>query len=123
MAKHGDKWGNWQYDARKLYLDYVPEDYNIRLQKQGLAGQVFSWVRQVRPKTWASPYDLQDLLRAYKDLFESDAKFQNAFKREIEPRKDRWIAFCNEMAVLIQTSPQGSEWGLRLQAIYDTFRA
>jgi hypothetical protein len=122
VVKHGHTWGSWRFDEKRLYLDYVPTDYNIYLDRVNLVLQVFTSIRQIKTKPWGSPFELENLLRAYANIFASSSKFQKAFKQEIAPRQDQWNTFLKETVVLIRT-PDAADWNLKLEEIYKKFHA
>jgi hypothetical protein len=120
--KHGHRWGNWQFDEKRLYLDHIPTNYNISLHPRNLVVQIFHSVRQIRQKTWGSPPELHDLLRAYAEIFESNTKFRNAFQKGIVTRQDSWKAFCKDTAALInQPTLWSPEWNTKLEEIRKRF--
>jgi hypothetical protein len=122
--QHHHRWGNWQFDERKLYLDYVPHGYNIPLQTTNLFGQILNSVRSIKTKSWGTQSELLDLLSAYRDVFHSNARFKQSFDQEITQKHIRWLAALNEVATLIRTGPSGQgEWQQCLEVIRSDFDA
>ncbi len=66
VAKSGTRWGNWQYDADRLVLDYVGKDgkYEIDLETCNDAWRIVNWVLQVASKNWVTPEDIGNLVLA-----------------------------------------------------------
>jgi hypothetical protein len=122
VTEHGHRWGNWQFDGKRLYLDHIPTNYNICLHPGNLVVQIVESIRQIRATAWGSPPDLHNLLRAYAEILESNTRFRNAFQKEIVTRQDRWKAFCEETATLINQTMLGtSEWNAKLEEIHKKF--
>jgi hypothetical protein len=66
-------WGNWHFDPGSLQLIYKEagrsEAYWIDLEEMHGPGRVLDWIVQLSHKTWHTPQDLSDLVRALDDLF------------------------------------------------------
>ncbi len=68
---HGDKWGSWTYDAKKLELVYGwRRRYGIRLEECGTPGGLLIWLYQLLGKRWLSDESLRDLLNALDDILQ-----------------------------------------------------
>ena len=71
--KHGDKCGNWQYDAKVTVLTYLPEDYEIDLEECTTSAETMDRIFQLCKKTWLSAKDSGDMLQALNDLLDPRA--------------------------------------------------
>lgn len=71
--KHGDTWGNWQYDAKWMVLTFLPEDYEIDLEECTTSAQLLDWIFQISNKTWMTEKDRSDMLLALNDLLRPQA--------------------------------------------------
>jgi hypothetical protein len=71
--KHGDTWGNWQYDAKVMVLTYLPEDYEIDLEQCTTSAKTMDRIFQLCNKTWLSAKDGGDMLQALNDLLDPQA--------------------------------------------------
>lgn len=119
---HGHRWGDWQFDERRLYLDYLPHNYNISLPSQNLANQLFSSLRQIAAKTWGTKQVLLDLLQAYSEIFSRNPRFLKPFQREIATRKEAWGQFLADARALVgEEGIDRPNWDRRLQEAFNRF--
>ena len=72
--KNGQRWGNWQFKASTLVLEYKPADkhwwYEVDLERCSTSAGMLDWIFQVTNKSrhCLSTQDLGDLLEALNDL-------------------------------------------------------
>ncbi len=72
---HGDKWGNWTYDAEILVLCYSSPRrscYEVDLERCAASANALCWINHVWWKTWLSDKDRADLVRAFQDILDLD---------------------------------------------------
>lgn len=120
---HGHKWGEWEFDERRLYLDYLPHGYNIPLHTQNLAGQMLGFLRQVAAKTWGTTQVLSDLIQAYSEIFSCNSKFSKPFQSEVETHKPAWEQFLADVKSLVkEKDTDRPNWNRKLDEAYDRFR-
>jgi len=66
------KWGAWYFTKNKKYFGinrlYAYEIEVSRLKSEGL----IKWLAHLRHKTWMQRGDIEDLLSAFDDMFDSD---------------------------------------------------
>jgi hypothetical protein len=120
---HGHRWGEWQFDERKNYLDYLPHKYNVPLSNHNLVAQVFDCLRQVAAKTWGTKQVLLDLIQAYSEIFSCSAEFSKPFQSEIAPRIAAWEQFLAEVSALARD--EGADrpsWNRRLEESCNRFK-
>src|SRR5262245_30516631 len=67
--QHGDHWGPWRYDARRLILGHrdMPS-YEIDLEALNSSARMLDIIFQVKSKTWCSGADAGHLLEALRWL-------------------------------------------------------
>jgi hypothetical protein len=65
---HGDRWGNWKYDAKLLTLTLADGRYELDLKRATTGAELCEWIFQVAGKTWASPECLGHLIQALDDI-------------------------------------------------------
>lgn len=70
VATHGTRWGNWQYDADRLVLEYKGKDgmYEIDLETCNDSWSILDWILQIASKNWASPEDIGNLVLAFEGV-------------------------------------------------------
>ena len=72
LPSQGDRWGNWEYDAKNFVLEYVENDgshgYQVGLDDMTTSAQMLDWIFQVCVKTWVTQKDKGDLIDALQDL-------------------------------------------------------
>jgi hypothetical protein len=73
--EHGHTWGNWMFDAKRYYLDYTNEQYDIDLSDLTDSARVLDWIAQVNGKAWMSPEDTGHLVEAINDIFHIQSSF------------------------------------------------
>ncbi|MGB7307869.1 MAG: hypothetical protein WBC67_02280 [Candidatus Acidiferrales bacterium] len=76
VPQHGDKWGDWEYDAKYHVLALDDADgnhYEINILDFGTSAGVLDWIFQVAGKTWVKPVQLGNLIKAIDDLVEPQA--------------------------------------------------
>lgn len=72
--KHGDRWGNWKFDARMMTLDYAPSDkhwdYYVRLKPLFSQSAVLDVIMHLDEKNehCVSREDIGNLVAALNDL-------------------------------------------------------
>ena len=71
--EHGDTWGNWRYDAKRLVLTHVPHNYEIDLQDCSTSSKTLDWIFQMESKMWMTHEDKGNLLDALDDLIDPQA--------------------------------------------------
>lgn len=71
--EHGDTWGNWRYDAKKLVLTHIPQDYEIDLEDCSTSAKTLDWIFQMESKVWMTHEDKGNLLDALDDLIDPQA--------------------------------------------------
>jgi len=68
----GHRWGHWRYVKRDLALEYITDDgymrYDITLNRCRTSAQILDWLCQISQKSWATPEDVGNLLKALDDL-------------------------------------------------------
>ncbi len=72
---HGDKWGNWTYDAETFVLSYSSPRrscYEVDLEECTTSKRVLDWINHIWWKTWLSDQDRADLVRAFQDILDLD---------------------------------------------------
>jgi hypothetical protein len=120
---HGHRWGEWQFDERRLYLDYLPHDYNVSLPTQNLVNQVFGCLRQVAAKTWGTKQVLFDLIQAYSEIFSCNSKFSKPFQSEIATRKSAWDQFLADVKALVKEEGiDRPSWNRKLDEAFNRFK-
>jgi|SRR6185369_8654607 hypothetical protein len=72
-VEHGDRWGNWEFDAERLVLVYSQEGrrerYEIDLESMTTSAEMLDLIFQMHIKTWIDRKDIGDLVQALDDLF------------------------------------------------------
>ena len=72
-VEHGDRWGNWEFDAENLVLVYSPEGrrerYEIHLESITTSAEMLDCIFKMNIKTWMNRKDIGDLVQAFDDLF------------------------------------------------------
>jgi hypothetical protein len=120
---HKHRWGDWQFDERRLYLDYLPHNYNAPLPTQNLAGQMFSSLRGVAAKTWGTKQVLLNLTQAYSEIFSCNPKFSKPFQNEIATRKAAWDQFLAEIKALVEEEGvDRPSWNRELEEAFNRFK-
>jgi len=71
--EHGDRWGKWEFDAKRLCLVFDDGRYEIDLEKITSSAPMLDWIFQVNMKAWASRKDVGDLIEAFDDLLRPQA--------------------------------------------------
>ena len=68
--RHGDRWGDWEYNAKWLTLTWQPKGraYEIDLEQCNNSAQVLDWVAQITHMTWATSEVVGTLVQALDDL-------------------------------------------------------
>jgi hypothetical protein len=75
--KDGHKWGHWAFDAKSRSLTIttvnqfnvaIPQ-YTIPLDSMNDSASVLDWIAQLNEKTWVSPEDIGNLVKAIDDIF------------------------------------------------------
>ena len=64
---HGQRWGNFVYNAHNFTLRYAPQDYEINLESMNTSAGMLDWIFQMR-RTVDSPSDMADLIEALHKL-------------------------------------------------------
>ena len=124
LIAHGHQWGEWQFDERRLYLDYLPHNYNILLIPQNLASQVFGCLQGVAAKTWATKQVQLDLIKAYSDIFAFHPRFSKSFQSEIATNEAGWKQLLANIRALIREEGTDRQiWNQKLQAAFEQFKA
>lgn len=71
---HGDRWGNWIYNAKNFTLvikkPSYRSGYDIDLERCATAQEVLNWIVHMRGKNWMDDKDLADLVRAFHDILD-----------------------------------------------------
>lgn len=70
---HGDTWGNWRYDAKRMVLRHVPHNYQIDLLDCSTSSKTLDWIFQMESKMWMTHKDKGNLLDALDDLIDPQA--------------------------------------------------
>ncbi len=66
--EHGDRWGQWGFDSKRLCLVFKDGLYEVNLEDMNTSAQMLDWIFQVSNKTWADRKDIGDLVQALEDL-------------------------------------------------------
>lgn len=76
---HGDRWGNWAYNARTLVIENesCPGGYEIDLERCTTAGEVLNWIVHMSCKRWMEDKELGDLVKALHDILDLYRLSQN----------------------------------------------
>jgi hypothetical protein len=78
---HGDRWGNWIYNAKNLTLvikkPSYRSGYDIDLERCTTANEALTWIVHMQGKAWMSDKDLRDLIRALDDTLDLYQLSQN----------------------------------------------
>ena len=63
-------WGKWYLDTENpaLVFQFENVEYDIPLDKCNTSAQILDWIYQIYHKSWAKPYDVYNLLRAFNDI-------------------------------------------------------
>ena len=80
---HGDKWGNWTYDAETLVLCYSSPRYScyeVDLEECTTSKRVLDWINHVCWKGWMSAQDKEDMIRAFQDILDLDDLIRGPIK-------------------------------------------
>lgn len=75
-VKHGQRWGKWSYDAKRLTLDYhtkEPRDPDnpaswFSLRDCCTASEVLDWIAHFNTCAWAGRKGMGDLLQALDEI-------------------------------------------------------
>jgi hypothetical protein len=70
---HGDRWGDWVFDAKRLTLTYKPFSYEIDLERLTTSARALDVIFQLSGKTWIKRKDIGDLVKALDDLLHPQA--------------------------------------------------
>lgn len=76
VPKHGDTWGDWEYDAKAMVLTYRPEDYEVDLQSCTSLAATADWIFQIAGKVWGTPEVLGNLAQAFQDLLQPQSNLR-----------------------------------------------
>lgn len=72
----GDRWGDWEFDAKNLVLAYKSgrfPDYEVPLAEMNSSAAMLDWIFQIGGKSWADAKILGDLVMALDDLLRPQA--------------------------------------------------
>lgn len=74
---HGDRWGNWTFDAKRLTLTYEHVDslgwWEVDLESMVTPARMLDAIFQFRQKIWATRRAVGDLIQAFYDLLDPQA--------------------------------------------------
>lgn len=81
------RWGDWQYDADRFALTYVPSRYDIDLDTCTDSAQVLDWIFQVTGKGWGDKSG-SDVIEAFRAILRPQAYLcSDGRGKTIQPRK------------------------------------
>jgi hypothetical protein len=66
-------YGPWKFDARKLTLTHIKEDYEVNVTDMTNSAKMLDWIFQVSNKAWCSREDAGHLLDALDNLLDPQA--------------------------------------------------
>lgn len=64
---HGDRWGNWEYNAETFVLWNEKTSYEVDLERCSTSAEMLDWIFQVAGKAWATADELGHLVEALDD--------------------------------------------------------
>jgi hypothetical protein len=71
---HGDRWGSWAFDAKRLALTYEPADspgwWEVDLERMTDPARMLDAIFQFSTKVWAPRRAVGDLVQALDDLLD-----------------------------------------------------
>jgi hypothetical protein len=70
LPQQGDRWGDWEYDAKSLTLTYLREDYEVDVERCTSSAPTLDVIFQVAEKGWSTSKMLGDLVQAVRDLID-----------------------------------------------------
>lgn len=71
-----ETYGPWGYDSERVVLVYkagTPDEYEVDPEECTTSAKTLDWIAQVSRKTWASPSDIGNLVKALDDLLDMQA--------------------------------------------------
>jgi hypothetical protein len=99
LRQDRDTWGRWKYDADTLTLQFIVDGcwhYEIDLETCTDARSILDCILRVSDKTWTTPEDIGDLVRALEHLANFHLhglivrRKQIDYKGLLGREKDRW---------------------------------
>ncbi len=86
----GHRWGKWVYKKDTLEIVYHSEEkweYGVDLERCRNSSDILDWIIQIAQKSWATPEDIGNLVRALDELAEYDLQSLCYGSQEIDFKK------------------------------------
>ena len=84
---NGQKWGNWIFDEAQMCLTYQNGQlqYYVPLRTCTDSPHILDWIAQLAEKTWCTPDDLGNLVKALDELLRLHSVCGEGVDRSFDP--------------------------------------